>query len=80
MDGFDFKAPAELFASPGKGASRRPMEYRRFRTSAEAVRYAIEDLPEPMLRGAVLEVNGERFDGDQIRALYNSSDFPLARA
>jgi hypothetical protein len=56
------------------------MAYRRFSTSAEAVRYAIEELPEAMLRGTILQVNDERFDGDQIRALYDSSDFPLTRA
>lgn len=55
------------------------MGYRRFATAAEAIRFAIEQLPEALLLGAVLEVNEERFSSGQIRELYESDGYPLSR-
>lgn len=80
MTGFDFEAPAELFASASKKAGRRPMQYRRFPTAAMAIRYALEELPPEMLVGAVLEVGEERYDGDELRVLYGRADYPLTRS
>lgn len=79
MDPFDFKAPAEVFASNGRGAARRPMTYRRFANGAEAVQYAMEALPPEMLFGAVLEAGGSRFSVEDIRGLYESPQYPLER-
>ena len=76
---FDYAAPAELFAGASRGFSRRPVQYRRFPSGAEAVRYAIEVLPAELLVGAVLEVDEDRFDGKQIRDLYDSQEYPLRR-
>jgi hypothetical protein len=56
------------------------MGYRRFDRAADAVRYAIEDLPSEFLVGAYLEVNEERFDSVAIRRLYERPDFPMERA
>ena len=41
---FDYDAPAELFLAKSMKGSRRK-KYRRFATAAEAIRYAVEDLP-----------------------------------
>jgi len=74
---FDYDAPAEFFhASSRKG---RAVRYRRFDTAAEAIRFAIEELPPLMLVGACLQIEDERFDSDQIRELYQSAAYPLER-
>jgi hypothetical protein len=39
----------------------------------DAVRFAIEELPPELLLDAVLEVDGERYGGEQIRRLYEGS-------
>ncbi|QDZ11577.1 hypothetical protein [Devosia ginsengisoli] len=76
---FDYAAAAELFPSKSPYKSAQ-VSYRRFATAAEAVRYAIEDMPAPLLRGSLLEVDEQRFDGTQIRSLYDADAFPLVRA
>jgi cold shock CspA family protein len=73
---FDYTASAELFATQGRSGLR----YRRFAQAAEAIRYAIEKLPPKVLSGTSLEVNDERYDATQIRALYDSQHYPLTRA
>jgi hypothetical protein len=80
MIAFDFDAPAELFSSAGQGAARGSMQYRRFATGAQAIRYAIEDLPAALLRGSIIQVDDDRFDARQIRELYDCPAYPLARA
>lgn len=80
MDGFDFTAPAEIFASKGRGASPRPMTYHRFDTGAEAVRFVMESLSADMLFGTVMEAGDDRFGPSDIRRLYESPDYPLQRS
>jgi hypothetical protein len=75
---FDFDVAAELF--PARDRNRRAaVGYRRFSHAADAIRFAIEELPPERLHGSILEVEGERYDGSEIRRLYDSADFPRPR-
>lgn len=75
MSTFDYEASAELFAAQGRSGVR----YQRFAQAAEAIRYAIEKLPAKVLVGTSLEVNDERYNAEQIRALYDCERYPLSR-
>jgi hypothetical protein len=79
MASFNYGAEAELFPGLARASRRRPVGYRRFASAAEALRFAIEELPPESLAGAALEVGDERFDSRDIRRLYEAPDFPLAR-
>ena len=80
MTTFDYDAAAELYASTTSNSRKpRAMAYRRFQTAAEALRYAIEELPAPFLNGTVLEVGEERYGAALIRALYDNPAYPLPR-
>jgi len=74
---FDYNAPDDFFSALGRKG--RSVRYRRFDTAAEAIRFAVEELPPPMLVGAYLQVDDERFDSDQIRELYQGAGYPLER-
>ena len=74
---FDYSTPAELFLSKRTGRGRT--KYRRFATAAEAIRYAVEDLPALRSLGAWMQVGDERFNSDEIQRLYDDSDYPLRK-
>ncbi len=56
------------------------MTYKRFDTAAEALRFAVEEMPAPALLGAYLEVDEVRFGLHEIRDLYDSDRYPLKRS
>lgn len=78
MAAFDYSAGAGLY--PCKSIKRRSrLRYKRFDSAAEALRFAIEEMPASLLRGSVLEVDEARFDGMQMRKLYEAEAYPLTR-
>jgi hypothetical protein len=81
MGDFDYAAPAELFVARKTGSRRgSPMRYIRFPTSAEAIKYAVESLGIAALLSASLVVGDDRYDGPQIRDLYDGNGYPLNRS
>ena len=79
MAEFDYAATAELFALRPRSPRREPSGYKRFEQAAQAVRFAIEELPRECLAGAFLEVDERRYGSEDIRRLYESEKYPLAR-
>jgi hypothetical protein len=77
--GFDYSAEAELFPSRSRKSRRQVIGYKRFGHAAEALRFAIEELPPEHLQGAYLQVDEERYDSGEIRSLYKSEGYPLVR-
>jgi len=76
MNQFQFDAPAELFVGSSRGHSRRAMQYRRFDTGAEAIRYAVENLPPELLarsRPLRISLALEDVDAAQLKSLLGSA-------
>ena len=76
---FSTRNEAELFPTRHRRLRREPIGYGRFARAADAIRFAIEELPAELLPEACLEVDAEIFDRNGIRRLYDSNDYPLAR-
>jgi hypothetical protein len=76
---FDYAASAELFMAKRRHGVRQPLSYRRFATAAEAIRFAVEELPAMRTLGAWMLVGEERFDSEEIHRLYESDEYPLGR-
>src|SRR5919198_5022995 len=53
---FDYAGEAELFPTRRWRSTRSSYGYRRFARAADAIRFAIEELPPELLLGSVLEV------------------------
>ena len=78
MDKFNYNAPAELFPSRNRKIASR-VKYRRFDHAADAIRFAVEELPEGLLLGAFIEIEESRLGHKDIRALYESAHYPLKK-
>jgi hypothetical protein len=78
MEKFDYSAPAELFPSRNRKVASK-IKYRRFDKAAEAIRFAVEELPEPLLLGAYIQIDEQRLGHKDIRALYESERYPLKK-
>ena len=74
---FDYSRPAELF--PSRRYAKSLARYRRFTSAAEAVQYVIEEQPQAWLIGTMLDIDGERYEGTAIQALYDAEGYPLER-
>ena len=79
MAEFDYNAAAELFPTRRRLPRRQSFGYKRFAQAAQAIRFAIEDMPPAVLVGAFLEVDERRYSSDEIRRLYESAEYPLIR-
>lgn len=89
MSAFNYDIIAELFPmrnevvllpAATRRLKRRPVGYGRFARAAYAIRFAIEELPTELLSATCLKVDEQLFDGDGIRRLYDSDDYPLVRS
>jgi hypothetical protein len=76
---FPTRSEAELFPTKRRKLRREPVGYGRFARAADAIRFAIEELPASLLPEACLEVEDEIFDVEGIRRLYQSDAYPLVR-
>jgi len=68
--------PVQRGSKPGQAG---PIGYKRFKTVAAAIRFAIEQLPSYLLGGVSLEVGDHRYDARQVRELYYANAYPLKR-
>ena len=77
---FPTRNDVELFPVKSRRGKRQPLGYGRFARAAYAIRFAIEELPADRLSVTCLEVDGQIFDRDGIRRLYDSKDVPARPA
>ena len=68
MPRFDYSAEGSCSSNTSE-TTRGPVGYKRFTSAAEAIRFAVEELPPDLLRRAYLEVDEERLDAKGVRQL-----------
>jgi len=73
-----FSAPADLYLGSNH-ATAIEQGPRSFRSVAHAIRFALEQAAPVSLRGARLRTSAGEFNGEQIKRLYASRDYPFIR-
>jgi hypothetical protein len=73
----DYLAEAELYAVQRRGR-KQALFYQRFDSTAEAMRFALEDMPADT-SNVVLETESLRLDIRAITGAYEAESFPLPR-
>jgi hypothetical protein len=79
MTPFDYGSKIEVFLGRHKKWQTPSLNYRRFASAAEGIRFVIEELPSERLRGTYAKIGEVRLDHNKISELYNHPDYPLAR-
>jgi hypothetical protein len=77
---FDYSIEAELFSARKQKFRRTSLAYRRFARAADAIRFAIEELPSQVLIGTYLEVDEKRYQGKDDVACMSASSIHLLAA
>jgi hypothetical protein len=72
---FDYGLPAELFMAKRKGGARSRLISRRFTTTAEAIRFAVEDFPAIRALGAWMQVGTSASMGKTSIAFTRATSF-----
>lgn len=78
MTTVDYAATADFYAGRTSRKSQG-LNYRRFASVAEAVQFVAEEMTPAALKGSLLEVDEQRFEGADILALFTDRSYPLAR-
>lgn len=78
MSAVDYSAPAQVFGRP-RGRAKGGLFYRRFASVADALQFVIEDAPDG-LTSILIETDDARFEGAELRAMYDAAEFPLPRS
>jgi hypothetical protein len=73
----DYTNTAELYADRYHGP-KKPIFYRRFDSVAEALQFAVENLPAGLTKVRI-ETEDERLEGATIDELYAAEGYPLLR-
>lgn len=79
MTQIDFQAPAELYVGHQRGKRNKPLQYKRFDSTAEAIRFVMEEMTPDTLSSTVIECEDARLTSEEIRDLYGSDGYPLPR-
>lgn len=77
-EAIDYTVNAELYSS-NKARLAPVKRYMRFKTTAEAVRYAVEQWPPSQIGTLTIEAGEDRYVGKAIKALYDAPAYPLLR-
>lgn len=79
MEAEHYRMEASLYYAKRATSYPKALVLRRFAKAAEAIRFAVEDLPPKLLGGCSLEVEESYYFGQEIRPLYDDHAFPLRR-